>query len=497
MPCSPTKLLSWAVSRGAQLSDAVTIGTSLLGHGLFARKDLDVGAQLLLVPQQLLLTPGRSDTVRSNDMSTIRRLSLSKEHSLALQLAAAASSPSDSEWEPYVACLPDANTPTVWSEDELADLQISPILDFARDRLARLELLHKELRKSLGRSGTRVPSAAVWVWANAMVSSRAFVLQRDSSAPTLVPIADLMNTALPPHTHANVRYAVDLRHVRFETQRAVRSGDELLISYWSNGSSSSAVAALDYGIALSSEQLDPDLDQVLITTTGRLLWQHWQRARGSADQGSRRAVERLVRLEQLGGLDLPITLAAGGDPPNVAPFDRELPTVSCGLSSRLLLAATELVHVGSPASSARVDSQSEAHGALMLIRSYVDALLDAGYSTTLAEDEAILKSLYAEDSAESLVTRMASSSAIGAKRHKLSRAAGSRYHVALAVRVSEKRLLHRLRTNLTRALTTGQAKSTSTKSTPKKRGRVNKKAKEQRKQSRIQVPIDVEGVRYP
>ena len=517
--CSHQSLFTWAASHGATISASVEVrATPIGGFGLFAVSDIAASEKILSLPPNLLLAnwddrtgssaPSLSSAHgRARSLERRKHSDLNAEDRLALTLLQLSEGDDDGAvdgdaeaWRPYTACLPPSvDTTSFWSERELLALQASQVANWTRARVARQAALHSELHAGSETSLQR------WLWAGAMVTSRAFGLPLGAAAaraalgwpksrspgghlvPVLLPVADLINAATDATGGvANVAYAPyqhddeeeedgDEDHgegasggtavgVTFRTLQRVRAGSELLISY--AGSVSSAVSAMDYGFA--SAWLGT-ADQIAISTSGPELLRFWQTTQVYSSEEDAEGDAEIMsgRLQRLELWDRAITLAAGGSPPRLGTYDREQPLAVAGLPSRLLIAATTLV---APRAAADADTFTLAHQerGLQLVYDYVVHLLKS-YGTSVEEDEEEAReATLAGGEAHADGDRSAGgepytgerSTGAGAKSGAVSPsrypAAAPRYsprhQTALAVRISEKRVLHALVANLTAVL---------------------------------------------
>lgn len=171
----------------------------------------------------------------------------------------------DSVWDAFVQLWPAEfpNSPIFFDDERTAQLQRSPVKDFAAKRLNRAQLTYAKLPAEV----RELISESDFFWGLSVLWSRSHSVQvRDTAgtwhkAACFVPIADLMNTAdtsLEDETNnADCRTNDDSTHFECFTTRQVKAGEEMLVPYGAaDKGMGSGQLLLDYGFTPEQTQFD-------------------------------------------------------------------------------------------------------------------------------------------------------------------------------------------------------------------------------------------------
>ena len=235
------------------------------GRGLLARRSINEGDELLIIPMDLCLTKGSARKALGKDAITE---GMNEYLSIACQLIHERYvMGDDSEYRSYLDVLPEVDevNPTfTWSDEDLDFLQGSPVVPATRSLQAKLRreydaLLGDESTGLCDKFPDRFPRSAftydAWVWAFTMLFSRAIRLRnlRDGEALAMVPYADLINHSPMSGAYVDARETGDWlfktgeEEVILYAERGYRKMEQIYISY---GPKSNADLLLLYGFAL-------------------------------------------------------------------------------------------------------------------------------------------------------------------------------------------------------------------------------------------------------
>ncbi|KAK3409030.1 hypothetical protein EUGRSUZ_J01148 [Eucalyptus grandis] len=214
---------------GAEVSPFLSVGKSAYGRSLFASKSIRAGDSILKVPFNVEISPDDLlPEIRSCKVGNVAKLAaiVLKEQKMG----------QDSEWAPYIRCLPqpeEMHSTVFWSDEELEMIKESSVYQRTIDRKVGMEREFSVLRHALD---CHLPEVSKdmkfedFMHACALVESRAW---ESSKGYSLVPFADFLN-------HDGLAKAVLLRDEQ-------KQFSEVLISY---GKLSNAVLLLDFGFTI-------------------------------------------------------------------------------------------------------------------------------------------------------------------------------------------------------------------------------------------------------
>lgn len=251
------KFLDFLEAEECEGLDRLDIGFSSQQHlqgmsplrGIFAKESFQVGDFLCAIPFVSTCVVGEErilmkevGTTKDDDIPRPQMTDADNGLSF-LQLS------EDPKWQPYVSCLPTRNahfdaTPDFWKEEELEQLEIPFVIQSARERREKIELL-------AGRMGVDVDKLQFATW---LITSRAFttikpIINSDSSSEgeslqdhatslrmrtVLIPFLDMINhVSHQPNAEVEV---VDTKRddESFYALRAIRpiqAGEQVWITY--------------------------------------------------------------------------------------------------------------------------------------------------------------------------------------------------------------------------------------------------------------------------
>lgn len=234
-----------------------------------AQRDIAEGAEIVVVPQHLVLS-WRTIDPRRDPSSALGRAILAEPKLfparliLPIWLCYERHRP-DSLWRPYLLSLPSKHDlPINWRDSELRRLSNSSWLGEATvaDRaslradheasMSRLCALYPPDVDGGGASGgftDKVCSMTTWVWAYSTIWSRGISIDLFDPSPSasdgipatlkaaaLVPFADMINHAGPKHANAHAFWDTTRSAWIVKSIRPIQTGDEVLIVYGYSGS---------------------------------------------------------------------------------------------------------------------------------------------------------------------------------------------------------------------------------------------------------------------
>ncbi|KAK3409032.1 hypothetical protein EUGRSUZ_J01148 [Eucalyptus grandis] len=226
---------------GAEVSPFLSVGKSAYGRSLFASKSIRAGDSILKVPFNVEISPDDLlPEIRSCKVGNVAKLAaiVLKEQKMG----------QDSEWAPYIRCLPqpeEMHSTVFWSDEELEMIKESSVYQRTIDRKVGMEREFSVLRHALD---CHLPEVSKdmkfedFMHACALVESRAW---ESSKGYSLVPFADFLN-------HDGLAKAVLLRDEQKQFSEVIADhnyapGEQVLISY---GKLSNAVLLLDFGFTI-------------------------------------------------------------------------------------------------------------------------------------------------------------------------------------------------------------------------------------------------------
>ncbi|CAM9755007.1 unnamed protein product [Heterosigma akashiwo] len=216
-------LLEWLTDKGVYVQDksdwgqaphalAVSIDTAdeldqePSGRGMLARYDIKEGDELFCLPLEITLN---KKAAQKEFGKSIIHDGLSEYFAIAILLIKERSKGADSFWKPYIDVLPsleEVNPTVVWSEDELAALEGSPLVSATLSLRLKLQKEFETLQQDIFSKHPDLFPPEVfnldsYRWAFVILFSRAICLNGLEGGPqvALVPYADLFNhTPSPP-----------------------------------------------------------------------------------------------------------------------------------------------------------------------------------------------------------------------------------------------------------------------------------------------------------
>jgi len=275
-------LISWLEKEGeVYLSDASTWGVAphpmaistetvdettneKTGRGLLARRNINDGDELLMIPMNLCMTVDAARKALGQDaipLGTNEYLGIAT-HLIYERFVKG----EKSFWKPYIDILPsveEVNPTFAWPDEDLEFLKGSPVVPATKSLQIKLQ---KEYESFIGGEGglcerfpDKFPREAFtyenWVWAFTNLFSRAIRLRnlKDGEGLALVPYADLINHSPFSSAYVDAREAGDwifkdgTEEVILYADRGYRKMEQIYISY---GPKSNADLLLLYGFEL-------------------------------------------------------------------------------------------------------------------------------------------------------------------------------------------------------------------------------------------------------
>ncbi|XP_058109897.1 fructose-bisphosphate aldolase-lysine N-methyltransferase, chloroplastic isoform X3 [Magnolia sinica] len=259
--------LSWLQQKaGIEISSALSVGNSVYGRSLFASKFIQAGDCILKVPYSVQITPDniipKLASFLSDDIGGVARL--------AVVILAEQKKGQDSEWAPYINCLPrtgELHSTIFWTKDELEMVRQSHIYQETINHRAYIEKEFSKVKPVCVLDYVSLPHVTSFIHiqmnfralehfhqnfedvtiesfmhAYATVASRAW---ETSKGQSLIPFADFLN-------HNGVSEAFLLSDDDKEVSEVVAdrdyaTGEQVLISY---GKFPNATLLLDFGFTL-------------------------------------------------------------------------------------------------------------------------------------------------------------------------------------------------------------------------------------------------------
>ncbi|XP_024524044.1 SET domain-containing protein 4 isoform X2 [Selaginella moellendorffii] len=237
--------LAWLNKRGGLgKNTAVTIGMSQYGRALFATRRVPAGSRFLEIPRIAIITPENVPSQVSHLLSTSN-----PKTRLSLFLLSEKHKAQESQWAPYLRCLPQLGD-IESTDEELAWLKHSPTY---RETMECLKIIKSEFH---------VLEANVFPWcrdvlgevsltdfmhAYSTVSSRSWESREGDLTMSMIPFADFFN-----HDHncqTRLSYDKEKDCAVAVADQDYKAGDEIFLSY---GSTPNSILAVDYGFAVAS-----------------------------------------------------------------------------------------------------------------------------------------------------------------------------------------------------------------------------------------------------
>ena len=292
--CDTTAFVEWARQGGATISPDVALEPpdfSASSLGVFAQGSLAPGATVARVPYSLLFSPlwchhspdakaaiALVGAVLGRTGAAHGGATLNPTEQSALLLAFETAAGNASYWAPWIRCLPPPTaleTPTVWSEEELSELQSSPLRGWVEERRDAMRRSRQRIRAAVATRAEawraawppleQVLSATRWEWALSMVFTRGFSVPwggQGRSVPALVPFGGMLNFDPTGHNVISSTGAspTERKYSYFDfsvvgaSAASVVAGAELKAQYGAGKASTELL--LDYGFAYADNVAD-------------------------------------------------------------------------------------------------------------------------------------------------------------------------------------------------------------------------------------------------
>lgn len=397
-------LCSWLIDNAILPKSGAPIRPQLVDHGvgLVAQRPISQGDEVLSVPQDFWISVAAAKTSEIGKLCDGLRPWVAVALFLLFEKAKL-----NSKWRPYIDTLPDSlDSPLFWSDEELAELQGTQLLGSV---LGYRQYVESEYNKLLADVILPNPqlfdqsafTQEAFLWAFSILRSRTFSpLTGDDLA--LVPLADLVNhgpaldTEGPSWEKKASGFFSRQEYLTMRAPVAVKVGEQVVMQYGKK--KSNGQLALDYGFVESHKEKIAMRDSFMLTL--------------EIPESDRFFADKLD-IAELNGFSKSVffDLVSGQGPPNNMLSFLRLVALS-GPDAFLLEALfrnTVWEHVQFPVSRENEEA---------VCKSMLDACSSAvaGYSTAIDEDLTLLKAA------------------------KLS----SRSHMAVVVRLGEKRVLEEL-----------------------------------------------------
>jgi histone-lysine N-methyltransferase SETD3 len=234
------------------------------GRGLLARRDINDGDELLMIPLKLCITKKSARKAFGKD---VLPSDINEYLAMACQLIHERFVMGEkSFYKAYIDVLPEVgevNPTFTWSDEDLAFLQGSPVIAATKSLQMKLRREYDSLLGGedglMAKFPDKFPKEAFtfehWEWAFTMLFSRAIRLRnlRQGETLALVPYADLINHSCFSQAYIDAREAGDWlfktgeEEVILYADRGYRRMEQIYISY---GPKSNAELLLLYGFAV-------------------------------------------------------------------------------------------------------------------------------------------------------------------------------------------------------------------------------------------------------
>ena len=383
-------LATWLGDAGAWLSPKMHISCSSISssRGIAALDTVEHGEDIARVPLSLLMTneAALSDDVELRDM--VERNAMSSTNVAAVALLRQRQR--NRRWRPFAGALPsEINTTLWWSEDELAELQLSELAVHTSMRASAVHRHHGTLHAVMPHE--EVPPLDDFKWALSTVWARGHSVPAGhghaGKQACLAPLLDLFNADFASPSVEAARLVGSELVVR--ARRTLYRNEEATIPYGDGGPLSNARALFDYGFCVQDNPHD-DVDVPLSATacTG-----------GTATQGMLAALQLLpptppprLRRVSLG------TNALGRGAPVLSLLPPELNAFArvCTMAPPTIAATRDAAARGTDrALHARLGQALRRHAsedlsAISFLASYLRRRV-ASYASSATEDQALLR----------------------------------------------------------------------------------------------------------
>lgn len=228
---------------GANISSVLSIGQSAYGRSLFASEIIRIGDCMVKFPYSVQIGP-------DNLLPEIKALLSDKigtTAKLAIILLAEQKMGQDSEWAPYISCLPQhggIHSTIFWSEYELDMIRQSPVYQETVNQKAKIEMDFAAIQPALEQFPEFFESITLkdFMRAQFLVTSRAW---ESSKGLSMIPFTDFMNH--DGVSDSIVLFDEDNMWSEVIADRNYAPGEEVLINY---GKFPNAMLLLDFGFTL-------------------------------------------------------------------------------------------------------------------------------------------------------------------------------------------------------------------------------------------------------
>lgn len=242
-------LADWLLRHGGSLGP-LQLRSGAAGRGVFATGELCAGAAVLCVPAVCLIGVRTAGLVPAARFICDTWSGLVRSHILLAAFLAHAHRVGDRHFAPYLATLPTAmpQHPLFFSPPEIKLLRGTGFLSLVTARRERLTEEWELLQRAA--PGLSDLGCREWWLARSLVTSRAFA-RETGRAPTLVPLADLLNHSLTPGVDWD--FGPQSADFAMHATQTIVAGSELHDSY---GRKSNGRLLLHYGFVLPDNPIE-------------------------------------------------------------------------------------------------------------------------------------------------------------------------------------------------------------------------------------------------
>lgn len=242
--------LPWLEDKcGAEVSSVLSIGKSCYGRTLYASKNIQTGDCLLKVPYNAQLSPENLPS----EVTCLFQDEISNVAKVALLILQEERLGQNSQWAPYISCLPlekDLHSTIFWSDEELQMIRSSALYEETLRQKAQIEKDFWSVRLAVDEFPNKFRGVTLreFRYAYGLVTSRAW---ESSKGVSLIPFADFLN-----HDGTSEAYLLSdesKQHSEVIADRNLAPGDEIMIRY---GRFSNATLLLDFGFSVTCNKYD-------------------------------------------------------------------------------------------------------------------------------------------------------------------------------------------------------------------------------------------------
>eukprot|EP00928_Gymnodinium_smaydae_P046595 TRINITY_DN31045_c0_g1_i1.p1 TRINITY_DN31045_c0_g1~~TRINITY_DN31045_c0_g1_i1.p1 ORF type:complete len:346 (-),score=34.31 TRINITY_DN31045_c0_g1_i1:112-1149(-) len=221
-------------------------------RGVGATRDISEGEKVICIPRRCWLARGlESDRVKRLTSKCDNRLA-----TLAIHIAEEMSIGNQSFWAPYFTLLPKQSSYESFHPSYLKGHALHHEVSYWASWLRSLEKCYSIYK--LAANGTAVKPESV-------ILAFVIVMTRRYSTTDVVPLADMINAALPSAVNVLPAYedgsAAD--NVCMESLRSIKKGEELLADYGAGDHSAMSFFSI-YGFSFSPDDHNPDNHHMVI-----------------------------------------------------------------------------------------------------------------------------------------------------------------------------------------------------------------------------------------